>query len=82
LLCWAGTVTASTPPTLSISTAMGGIGRPSNRLHLGLEPVVIIDTNRLTPIGNPDQDHTAGGIGKGADLPPLWCSTMSPFISL
>ena len=44
--------------------------RAGGGLDLGLEPVVLPNTQHYARIVDADQDHPACGVGEGADLPP------------
>ncbi|OPY86290.1 MAG: hypothetical protein A4E72_01710 [Syntrophus sp. PtaU1.Bin208] len=46
---------------------LGGTG---DGLHLGLEPVVIVNADNVATVRHPDQDNPARGIGKSTEFPP------------
>ncbi len=47
----------------------GRFGRAGNGLHFGFQPIGMLHSIHLARIGDPNQDHPARGIGKGADFP-------------
>ena len=70
LLCCAGTVTQSTQSTLSISTAIGGSALRAIDWTLDFKRLWSATPQTTPIIGHSNQDHAAGGIGKGAYLTP------------